>query len=256
MNIPLAKKPVLTEEDWNFSKERVPDDELVPCLLWEFFRESPVAQQLINDWINLPDKPDSEQEKLWKRMKTLCLRVNHEIHLQEFINSALGPAFKYGGLKKGPWQNLHPQARKRLSGFANNVNPPVFISTGDFHLGPLAQMVAKQVKKLDDEYVSGSQYSLPEARGILEIGTWGKKWEAMCIVVDWTAYDDETIRKAFAKLAAGLKRPPGIIPRKRTGAGLGNPNEWRGKLNSLGRTRIHCHYNGVQALKRADKAAH
>jgi len=73
MNEELTKKPVLIEEDWNFSKERMPDDELVPCLLWEFIRESKTAQQLAQDWTRLGTTGETEpdQNKLNERMRAL-----------------------------------------------------------------------------------------------------------------------------------------------------------------------------------------
>jgi hypothetical protein len=44
----IVPRQPLTEHDWNFS--RVPDSELIPCLLWEILRESPTARQLGQAW--------------------------------------------------------------------------------------------------------------------------------------------------------------------------------------------------------------
>lgn len=49
--------PALTEEECNFSVDRVPDRELVPCLIREFLRESVTARQLHHDIVTMDTGP-------------------------------------------------------------------------------------------------------------------------------------------------------------------------------------------------------
>mgnify|MGYP003394133637 CR=1 FL=1 len=41
---------MISDADWWFSKDRVPDEELIPCLIWEFLSESQTVRQLVHDW--------------------------------------------------------------------------------------------------------------------------------------------------------------------------------------------------------------
>lgn len=77
-------------------------------------------------------------------------------------------------------------------------------------------------------------------------------------VIDFARFDDNSIRAEGLRIIEEMisYRPKGIKPQVRKESGLGRHDEWRGKLNSLGRTRLYCHYDGVDALKRANPAAH
>ena len=254
----LVKKAALIEEDWNFSKLRVPDDELVPCLLWEFLRESKTARTLAKDWVEFgtPGGATSDQNLLWERMRALKFSLNHKIEMTEFIDWALGPSWMTKRLANISWQKLPLKTRQKLAEPATTINEPVFLSMGNLHTMHIDRTMQKLTTEADDTLVNGIGAPYPPARAMLESLTRGKGCEAFCIVVDWGRYDDEAIRESFTKLAVTIKRPPGIIPQVKKGAGLGNPNEWRGKLNGLGRTRIHCYYNGVETLKRMNQPAY
>jgi len=259
--IPISntKRQSIAEEDWNFS--RVPDNELVPCLLWEFLRESPTARQLAEAWAAWSGhmkrgEPDNQSE-LWKMMEKLRFKVNAPLNLEAFKTILVG-AWAFEKLWDIPWQKLSPGTKAKILYYCMAVNPPVFVSVGDLHVGMLHKAASKAFSEACEKTPDGGTLTLPPARTILPYAPRGTAVEAFCVVVDWGRYDNEIIKDAFAELGAEIAktRPKGIIPQKQKGPGIGKGTELRGKLNSLGHARLRGFYKAAETLRTQNRAAY
>jgi hypothetical protein len=118
--------PALPPEEWNFSTERVPDDELEACLVYEYMRESKVFRKLVQEFANDRDSRsfDQPQPEVVVRGRTFPSR---EDYLKEILAAVGHPWFIPPGdfewlvmhacQKNGwvPWQLLPPNICKSLS---------------------------------------------------------------------------------------------------------------------------------------------
>lgn len=104
-------RPPLTEADWNFSPDRVPDWELIPCLLWEYLRESATVRQLALDYSSTPARAEDRiWNKLFKKQTAIRFRINHELDIPEFVDRAFNPQYrKARNPTRLPWQKLPPR---------------------------------------------------------------------------------------------------------------------------------------------------
>jgi len=242
-----ANRPPLTEEDWNFSSDRVPDKQLVPCLLWEFLRESKTARQLAKDWIEFftaagVDAASRDDTSLLRRVWGLQFKLNHKLNMPAFVFHALGPAWGGRTLPDGPWQKLSPKTKQCLVELCEGVNRPVFIGTHED-----AALLAAAARRASTDAYNKNEEAAPHlpARAMIPFTTPGTGYEALCVVVDWGRYDDNGIREGFEKLAQVVikSRPKGIKPQVRKASGLGRKAEWRAKLNDLGLSRFSARHH-------------
>ncbi len=252
----MSKIP-LTEEDWNFSEERVPDNELVPCLLWEYLRESQTARKYSQGWAKLRAEKKDVRAALGPRLQQIVngITINHHLVLHDFVINILEDAWGRNPRTIIPWQKLLAQGKKRMAEPCNLVNPPVYISTGYFHLDQLKESVDAAVKSSEAKLPDGRRVGYPPARAMLKYLTRGPGCEAFCIVVDWGRYNKNAIKAAFKKLADDItKSPPqGITPQSKKGQGRNKPRDWRAKLQRLGLARIRSYSNAVGDLTEAQK---
>jgi hypothetical protein len=223
----------IPESEWRFSQDRVPDSELVPCLLWEFLRESQTVSRLVSEWAKIfaAGEKNLDQRPLRSRMEALKVRLNAPIRLSDFINHAVLTR----GFNRGidlPWQHLAADAKKNLI-LTSTANPPVFVGY-DLH----ASLLEQALRRKDD----GT--ALLQAKAMMP--GWDNGKQLTLLVIDWGRYDDASIRAALQSLANDLKRPEGIEPQVQKASGLGRRTEWRGKLNDLGAARLSARYSAVQ----------
>lgn len=219
----------LQEEDWLFTEDLVPDDELIVCLLWEYLRESQTVRELALDWFawsekGQTDSSDQEQTALWGRMKNVIVKLNSPLQYDDFICRVLVQGFGLRKLLDCPWQQLDPTARKSI---INNcaANPAAFIGYDFPHLKALNNTI-------DTKRNKGPVNLAKAMLGDLHPGQ-----ELMLVVVDWR-YDESAIKDGIKRLADDLHRPEGIELEFRKASGLGRASEWRGKLNDLGVARL------------------
>jgi|GEM_PF-2562489 len=228
-------RPSLTENDWNFPKGRVPDEELIPCLLWEFLRESVTVRDIARDWaawIAL-GKAAPDQTPLSLRTQQIRPVINAPF-TDTFIHSVCAQCFGFAKWFDQPWQSLSEKTRRNLTD-SNRTNPALFVGYG-LHATGFVQAMREKRAESSDPLVQ-ARAMLPESFG---------DQEAVLLVIDWGRYDDAKIRAEFSTLVDALPRPEGIKPTVQSGSGLQNPNEWRGKLNSLGMARIYARYDATQ----------
>lgn len=262
-----------TEHDWNFSADRVPPGELIPCLLWEFLRESATAQKLAQDWRawsghRARGKEDNQAE-LSARLEKLTFVLNHKLNIREFLSRARF-VWTHGELANGPWQELHHKTKEWLREPCDRVNEPVFIGL-EMHVGELAAVAATRFQEelaripsvkgplSVDEANKMPPLKIPRARARLNHFTPpGSVYEALCVMVDWGRYDDNAIRASFHKLTEEViaSRPKTIEPQVEKKSGKGRLTQWRGMLNSLGVARLRGYYKSAGTLKTQNSAAY
>ncbi len=255
----------LTQDDWDFSPDGVPNEELIPCLLWEFLRESPTAQTLGRDWsawikrcgeLRAHGENEPDQRPLWKRLSALQPAINKAVRLDDFLCRTVVQAWGFKGLAQTPWQRLSPQAKDFLSEPCVYVNKPVFVGFG-LHASDLAQSMAELDRKASDKPPDGGVLHLPSARAPLRFFGEATQ-EAFCIVVDWGRYDNTAIQDAFAKLAHEIitTRPEGVQSQTWKGSGAEGESDWRSKLQNIGLTRLYAAHSGVSGLRRTNSKAY
>ena len=261
----MTKKAVrqpLTEHDWNFAA--VPDNEVIACLLWEFFRESPTVSKLRQDCAAALTAGEglSRHNPIFDKVNALRVVLDRPVRTDFFTASAF---FAGATLADVPWQKLPLSShdgdlatREKLLSLTA-VNAPAFL--GDCRYG--AELAAKagemaRQRLLVEDRTGFYQADIPmRARLRLELDRPDDEWEALLVVVDWGTYDNNAIRTGFADLAEQIikSRPKGIKPKVRREAGRGNPNEWRSKLVNLGLARLYAAHKTVGCLKRENKEA-
>ena len=259
-------RPRLTDEDYRFSEDRVPDRELVACLLFEFLRESATAQKLTRGLIEKLKSRGllglgfvgDDATRFLKQVETLRFGINHPLDMSGFIYCALVPIPKWDfiGLLNNPWQQLRPDVKQTLTQCCTEVTKAAFISDSEIETDQLAEAMREAVIR-DMEAGKDAPLTAKAIADVVHKGSYpGRK--IFGVVADYARYDDNAIRAALDLVKEEIirNRPKGIKPQVRKESGLGRPDDWRGKLNSLGRTRLYCHYDGVDALKRGNPTAH
>lgn len=217
----------LLESEVIFSKGRVPDNELFACLLWEFFRESKIIRQLALDWrvFFKSGDPNQDQSALWRRMSEIKPTINHPLRIEEFAVMVVIQCFGLHERMDVPWQKLPSITKQKLIDGCQ-ANPPVFVG---YDLHAAAFQTAFSIKRRgEDAVMIKAAAMMPDKQPSKEL---------VLLVVDWARYDNNAIKEGLASVFKELSRPIGMKPQVRKGSGLGNPNEWRGKLNDLGATR-------------------
>jgi hypothetical protein len=252
----IQTRSPLVPKDWDFSG--VPEIEVVPCLIWEYLRESATAQKLGAEWSNhfFPTGSQSEQEPLWHRTHAIRLNLNHQMDINGFVEATIVQLWGYNKLANLPWQKLHLDVRKKLIERYVHVNEPVYVSTGDMHAGMLHQSLMEATKKADEKTPQGGVLELPQARAILPALTRGEGCEAFCVVIDWGRYDNGQIEKSGVEFIRQIikTRPKGIKPQSKTGSGLQRKTEWRGMLVSLGLARLYGRFTASELKKKMPDA--
>jgi len=212
----LIPRSPLTREDWDFSI--VPDPELVPCLLWEFLRESETAHRFVNEWKLREEKlgppnPNSDPEyleRINRCFKNFRFKINHAFHQNLFIYSALNGNVPFST----PWKKIPAEPKQLLKDGVLIVERPVAI-VPPFGFFPM----------FDDQS------------------------ETFRVRVRYGLYDDNAIRHEITtKFADAIIkcRPKGVAPQARQESGKGRNSEWRGMLNSLGLARLAGRYTARQ----------
>ncbi len=256
------KAPLLTDEDWNFSPARVPNNELVACLLWEFLRESQTAQKLVQDWRawrgHTARGEKDNQAELWARMKTFRLNPNHKLNIPDFIFNAVFKISAWHELANVPWQTLPSGAKKALLEPCERVNDPVYIALAE-QVGEMAHQVDKRWQDEVNNTTDGGTLSPVFARALLHLFKRDTCVEAICIVVDWGRYNDKAIKDGFTQLAEDIlnTRPKDQSPQYHKARGKKNEEAaLRPKLKNLGLTRLSCGWGGISALRRQNPQAY
>lgn len=217
----------LRDSEVIFSKDRLPDRELFACLLWEFLRESKIVHVLASDWKKLMESGEQfpDQSLLWQRTREIKPEINHPLRVEDYVSMVVVQCFGFHFGIGTPWQDLPAVTKQKLIE-NSTANPPVFIGY-DLHASAFHAAISDKARTSEDFLV--------KATAMMPGHEQGK--ELVLLVVDWARYDDNAIKDGVASLLNNLSRPSGIKPQVRKGSGLGNPNEWRGKLNDLGATR-------------------
>lgn len=236
--VPLVEKRSITEEEWRFTPDRLTDNELVPCLIWEFLRESQTVRSLVAEWADQfklgKDAPD--QAPLSARTQKLKVVINYPIRFDNMVSCIVSGAFGLNKLFEQPWQSLNPVFRQQVIGWGR-INPAAFIGY-DLHAGLLCQALLEKKAANPAPAVIPARAMIPILR---------KGCEAVVLVIDWAHYDDNEIAAAFDNLQAELvKRPDRIDRQVRKGSGLQRLAEWRAKLNDLGLARLSARYQARQ----------
>ncbi len=249
----------------------MPDNELVPCLLWEYLRESQTARQLAREWRELftaADAAKRDQAPLAIRTQSLPVKINHELRIPDFMYCAVAIVSGFHGLSGVSWRSLTPNAKRFLREPCESINPPAFIGL-EMHARVLAEDATRRFNEelartpsttgpvSLEELRKQPPLRIPEARATLNYFKQpDSHYEAFCVVVDWKRYDNSAIKTALNDLTKKIlaSRPAGVEPQIRSGwtkRNEGENSEWRGKLQSLGRARLHWRCDGVPHLRHA-----
>lgn len=252
--VPESRRP-LTIEDYNFSAERVPDLELVSCLLFELLRESATAQHLTQ---SLTEKLEERgilgpgfgdgATGLLKQVESLRFCINHPLNMLGFISCAVTPipAWDFIGLLNNPWQKLRSDVKQLLTQHCTEVNKAAYISDCDSHTDQLANAMAESV--IEDSLADRNAPATAKAIASLDIKGSYKGRKIFGVVVDYALYDDNAIRAELDLVKEEIikNRPKDTQPQMRKESGLGRNAEWRGMLNSLGLARLSAHYTAQE----------
>jgi hypothetical protein len=251
----IMARPPLTDEDFDFSSDRVPDLELMPCLLIEFLRESSTARQLELDFIEASAIATRLQQKmidkLYARLAEIRININHKLDVPGFVERAVVSTEQFMGLLQKSWQNLHPEVKQILTLRCTEVEKAAFITTDELHTYELFKAM-RLAELLYMKAFESDKQLLPtaDARAPLDFldGETGRM--IFGVVADFSRYDDNAIRAALANVAEEIikSRPKNTKPQVRKESGQGRNAEWRGILNSLGLARLYAHYT-AQELK-------
>lgn len=249
---------LMAREEWNFPPEHVPDAELVPCLLYEYMRESPVVQRIV-DKIH-------ERERL-RRDARLCDEAScgeksraadvleEDIWSELQLIHMIGP-YDDGGVRTvvedgvfpqagTPWQTL--PAKQKASFALWTVRHDAFHRTGGLALSKIRSSWDKQAlelkatrdkedKELESRYGPfrkdwpKRENAVPRASVLSRDGT-----EDTVVRIDWRHFTNRQIRDAV-ELWIGRNRP-GSIPEP-TARGKQKACDMRAALNALGVVRV------------------
>lgn len=233
----MHSNQLLDRRDWDFSADAVPKADLIPCLMWEFLRESSFARKLTDDRIvwQRGNSSDAGQHKIWKKLQGMEIKFNYPRNFSEFIMFFVWGDFGENASYLHPWQSLHPRWRERLTKCTQPFRA-AFVGS-ETHLLWLQDALKNATKEL-------CPVNDP-ARSLINHSP-GR--EVITIVVNWGFHDNEAIRKSLEYLAKDIAntRPLGVVPKSTTGSGKQSSRELRGMLNSLGMTRIYSRYDPQQ----------
>jgi len=235
----------LSRTEWDFSG--VPDNELVPCLLFEYLRESATAQRLSNALLPLahPTKGWHDDARvLLEQVEQMRISINHPLNTPHFINMAIIPivAWNIHEQLKSPWQQLSPKPKLYLTQSCTEVDAAAYFADSDVYTDQLANAMREAV--IEDIHADKDAPAILKAMADVNLkGSYpGRK--VFGIVADFARYDDNGIRAAMALRTEEIirSRPAGIKPQFRRESGRGRNAEWRGVLNSLGMARLSVRY--------------
>lgn len=223
------RKTPPSPEEWCFAKSRVPDKELVPCLLWEYLRESQTVRKLASEWQDLFKRhgSDEEQAALWQRMQELEININHPLRLWDFMVTVIVQTFGFRDLIDCPWQGLSDKIKSSLCESCR-LNSPAFVGM-DWDASIFNNLVGQKRTASGRTCIDAKVRLAKPFDGM----------EGILLVVDWANFDDAAIKESLAELVNGLERPEHLKPKFRKEPGQQRRTEWRGKLQSLGMARIH-----------------
>lgn len=250
----------LTEEDWNFA--RVPTNELVACLLWEFLRESQTAQKLVSDWCawlgHTERGEQHNQAELFARMKALTVKINRNLYIPDFIQDAVLKISACHKFANEPWQKLPEGAKLALRESCDRVNKPVYIALA-LQADEMNCQVQRRSEEIEKNTPDGGTLATVFARAPLQVFKRDTSAEAICIVVDWGRYNVQAIVKGFEVLAKRIieTRPQGVVPQCGKGRGKkADEAALRPQLKNLGLARLNTRYDGITALEKHNPAAY
>lgn len=236
---PQHRQP-LTEAEWLFDKDRVPDSELIACLLWEYLRESQTVAELAQEWREFHARgAKGSCSKLLERTMRIQPELNFPFERHDFVARLVQIEFGLEGRFGVPWQQLPKGCRAEYARWAS-VAPAVFV-TGPAYLRDFRSALA-EFECADPLHPNRVVLRRNASKRIV-----GQ--ELVLLVINWPAYDDGQIRAALEEFAKSQRRPEDVQPAIKAGRGLGRTAELRGKLRSLGAARLQARYPVAQ-LKR------
>ena len=249
-------RPTLTEEDWNFSAERVPDSELVPCLLFEILRESATVRELTHGLIAGTTGYDADARKKMELLVGLRININHALTAPMFLRCIVDPnlRWEFTDLLKSPWPKLHPKTKETLILCCIEFRKAAYISDCDSQTDQLAEAMRESV--IRDMLADSEAAATAQARTPLIVKGSYEGRVIYGIVVDFAHYDDNAIRAALVDTVVPeiIKgRPKGINPQVLVESGRGRKDEWRGILNGLGMARLSARYSAQVLMKNQPK---
>ena len=247
----FTMKPVVAEEGWNFSSERVAKEELEACLIYEFARESLAVERVVSLWREhfreaaewqrtrcTPFDPQGGKQRLiWQESQKLRPGVNFPFGGDGF-DGFLVQGFALLDLDKQPWQSLSAPQRKEITRRFRR-NPAVRVGVLEYDFGLLHNAFKEGPPEPEGEFFDFTPVSHVDERGC----------ERLVLVIEWAGYDEAAIKMQFARLLDG-RRPKGVRPAVVTGKGKGRASELRDKLNCLGAARLRAKYTAGELFYR------
>lgn len=237
-------KDELIPEEWDFSPERVSKDELIPCLLYEYARESPTICELSRRVAKCPprEEPDNFDAKIWQKLRKIkTVFPYNDYGLQLTIRDGDFPDYTR------PWQMLTREQKDTFSLWT--VKRYRFLRSTEQALREIQEAVKKQKAEIN----AANDREDKEMRA--KYGPCRKDWpkrerlfvkptaithsgaEATVILIDWAAFTNRQIRDAAWQWIEN-NRPPDIPEPK--ARGKQKAHDIRAALNALGIVRV-CH---------------
>jgi len=249
----------LIKHDWNFDSDKVPDDELVACCVWEYARESnsicgavEIAKTAYaNQGIARPESAEREA------FRSAADKAFGLLHSTGFDNS-----FWVGLAFPAPWQSVGKSERKKWAHFRPKIPTPMifppFQVTADLFI---ASVLHGEARKAHDArqaiYLRLSQIDSGVAN-LKEAGELRTKLseqeqhptpsvvrgeggvDSFIAQINWHEFSKKEIKKCFSKWVDHYSCPIA----KPSGRGH-KPVDWRARLARLGLLRLR-HVQSVE----------
>jgi len=235
-------------KNWRFTKDDVPDSEIVACCYWEYARESTSFHKAIA-WFN-QEGPDIFDEKLSRFSKLGHLGLWDIGSPAEMFFGVMCPARSF----PDAWQSLPRRERRELVKAVEEKPSAIMASPRVYEAEHTARVLLKRAEENRDIY--NKQFDAqfrhrgskivgfhrprpnPDTR-LSELWTQGEVLagvESIVLGIGWRWYRNTEIAAAFAEWV-DTKRPP-TIPEPTENAPGHDRADWRTKLRDLGVLRL------------------
>jgi len=252
--------PEITPEEWCFSPEKVSKDEIVPCLLYEYARESPlvrrvsdavheytqmkIAVESITGPICAQTRLDPTQNRI---LDTMVMELAKITTVPPYDNHGLRMLLLLGDIPRDapPWQRLSTDQKSKFAFFAVKESPFKRLS---MHALPIFQaniekiaMARKAIRAIEEKELCAkyggnreawpkSQFSQDDASSVDDDGT-----ETTAVCIDWGAFSDRQIRDGFSRWIRHNR--PFVFPEPKS-RGKQKTRDMRAALSALGVVRV------------------
>jgi len=235
-------KDKLISEEWDFSPDRVSKDELIPCLLYEYARESPTICELSQRVAQCApgEEPDNFDAEIWQELRKIkTVSPYNGYGLQSIIRQGDFPDYTR------PWQILTREQKDTFN---------LWTVKRHRFLRPTAHVVREIQASIDKQKAEINAANDREDQKMrAKYGPYRKDWpkremlyakpsaiihtgaETTVILIDWAAFTNRQIRDA-AWLWIKHNRPPDTP--EPTARGKQKAHDIRASLNALGIVRV------------------